>query len=1071
MKRSCALVSFCLISLVSLPHEQAFAAYFQNDNLKRSNASSAAASDDHSQEPFVIEQYSTTVRYEDDGTGERDLAVRIHVLNDAGVQQLGELAFQYNSANEKIEVRYVRVIKADHTVVTAAADAVKDLSAPGVRNAPIYAENREKHITVPPLSAGEVLEYEIVTHVVTPPALEEFWFDHTFLDQAVVLNEILVVNVPTDRVLSLESPNFRFEKTEENSRTVYRWKHTHLNPPLEKELSNGKERASNKVPDVRLSTFTSWAAVARWYAKLEEGRARPTPEIRAKVTQLVENRATAIEKAKAIYDYVARNIRYVKLSFGPGGYQPLSAAEVFTHKYGDSNDEHALLDAMLQAAGIPSDAGLIPTSRKLDISLPSPAQFDHVITTIQDGKDLIWMDPTTEVAPFGLLNVSLRDKSALLVSSGGDGRIVRTPLDPPFASRQQVEIVDRVDNLGKLTGHVRYTMRGDTEFILRTAFHKTPQTQWNQIGQTILTLDGLQGEVNAVTPSDPSDTDKPFVLDLDFSQTNFLDWSVKKTKVAVPLLSIGLPKASDDNKWPIELGSPLDVRTHLTLTLPAHFTAQTPVAIAISRDFADFRSEYKSDGQILTASRSLNFKAHEVPASRTSDYLAFVRAVTDDESQPLLIENSSMGAPAIPSDAKPAELLESGVADLNSGNERAAIPLLRRVVELEPQHKEAWNDLGLAYLRVGRLEEAASAFRKQIEVNPKDDHSFNYLGVTLQQQQKYAEAADAFRKQINLSPLDPFAHAALGGLLLAQHRYDEAAPELDKATVLSPDDAELQVSLGQAYLKLGEKEKALPVFQKALDLSQTPAVLNNIAFDLADSKTELDRAQQYAESAISSTAALRNPNLAHLTLADLSETASMAAYWDTLGWVYFNQGKFEQAERFIHAAWSLGEEGEVGDHLGQIAEKRGDKKEAVRLYARALAAPHSIPDTRARLTLLLGGNSQIDALVDQAKPELERSRTFPAGKLLSEDASADFFFLISPLGTDGSSTRVDAVQFINGSQKLRPFAENLRHLDFGTMFPDASPVKLVRRGTVTCSASSGECTVRLAISDDVRTLK
>ncbi len=66
---------------------------------------------DYSQEPFVIEQYHTTARFENDGTSERDLAVRIRVQSDAGVQQLGELVFGYNSANEVMDVRFVRVKK------------------------------------------------------------------------------------------------------------------------------------------------------------------------------------------------------------------------------------------------------------------------------------------------------------------------------------------------------------------------------------------------------------------------------------------------------------------------------------------------------------------------------------------------------------------------------------------------------------------------------------------------------------------------------------------------------------------------------------------------------------------------------------------------------------------------------------------------------------------------------------------------------------------------------------------------------------------------------------------------
>ena len=60
-----------------------------------------------------------------------------------------------------------------------------------------------------------------------------------------------------------------------------------------------------------------------------------------------------------------------------------------------------------------------------------------------------------------------------------------------------------------------------------------------------------------------------------------------------------------------------------------------------------------------------------------------------------------------------------------------------------------------------------------------------------------------------------------------------------------------------------------------------------MAYDLAEHNIELDKAAQYAESAISATAAnLRNIDLS-ISLDHLNEVASIGAYWDTLGWVYF----------------------------------------------------------------------------------------------------------------------------------------------------------------------------------------
>jgi hypothetical protein len=103
--------------------------------------------------------------------------------------------------------------------------------------------------------------------------------------------------------------------------------------------------------------------------------------------------------------------------------------------------------------------------------------------------------------------------------------------------------------------------------------------------------------------------------------------------------------------------------------------------------------------------------------------------------------------------------------------------------------------------------------------------------------------------------------------------------------------------------------------------------------------------------------------------------------------------------------------------------------------------------------------------VKQAQGELASIRTLRAGKLLKEDAQADFFVLLEP---GGKNAKVEAVKFISGSEKLRPFAAKLRDLDYGPMFPDAAPAKLVRRGTLACSALTGDCTFTLIRPEDVR---
>ena len=1066
MSRSCcAVLVFSLACLRTFGSPQAApVSPSAPASQEKTAAPPSQPSNNYAQEPFVIEKYYSSARFENDGTGERDLHVRIRVQSDAGVQALGELVFGYNAGNEKIEVKSVVVHKTDGTNVAAGSDAVRDMTAPVARDAPVYTDYKEEHITVPGLRPGDTLEYSIATHITTAFAPNQFWFEHNFLEGTIVLDEQLELNVPKDRALKLQSPNFQFDKAESGDRTIYHWKRSVVSRPA--EAKDKAEGEGPKAPSVRATTFTSWEEVGQWYALLQKGRSEPSPEIRAKTQELIHGRTTELDQIRALYDYVSKNIRYVSLSFGLARYQPHAASEVFANQYGDCKDKDTLLAAMLDAAGIRAESVLIPSLRKLDTSMPMPSQFDHVITAVPLDGQMLWMDTTTEVAPFRLLAASLRGKSALLVSPNGAGKIVETPQDPPFLSTQRVEVEAQVSELGKLTSKLRYFVRGDNELALRIAFRRTPQTQWKELGQTVANLDGLQGEVTAVKPSDPSDTAEPFELDLDLVQPNYLDWSSKKTRVTLPIAAIGVPGITEDRSEPIHLGSPLDVTVHLKLSLPANFVAQPPVGVSIPRDYAEFKSSYQYENHFLTVDRSLTFKMRELPASRSGDYLAFARAVESDESQKLAIQNSSAGTAEPPETATASELFESGLAALNAGNTRAAIPLFERVVKLDPKYEQAWNDLGLAYLRAGKFEEAESAFRKQIESKPFDEHAYNYLGIALQQQEKLSEAEAAYKKQIEVSPLDPVAHSALGALLLEEHKYAEAIPELDKASVLAPENAGLQVGLGQAYLNTGEKEKALSAFEKAVEASPTPDVWNNVAYNLGDHSLELDKALQFAESAVSATAAsLRNAGLSNLSVDNLNAVASIGAYWDTLGWIYFRKGDDEKALQFIQASWLLNQNGEVGDHLAQIYEKHGEKDRAIRMFALALAAPHSVEETRARLVILLGGNSEIENLVKRARSELVSIRTLPAGNLLQEDAHADFFVLLSP---GGKNAKVESVKFVSGSEKLRPFGEKLRALEYGPMFPSDSPAKLIRRGTLMCLASSGQCTFTLIRPEDVR---
>src|SRR3984957_18401827 len=652
---------------------------------------------DYSEESFVIEKLNAHYRFESDGTGRKELVARIRVQSEAGVQQWGQLQMGYNSANERVEIPYVRVLQADGTVVKAGDDAVQDLSAPVEHEAPVYTDFRQKHITVPGLRPGDVLEYDMVTLIHTPLAAGQFWTEYEFDKANIVLEETVDIDVPADREVKLKNKNGMDPKiSEENGRRTYHWATTHLERDDDDKPASGdkkkkkKHTAEDERPDIQLTTFSTWEQIGRWYASLEKDRRAPSPEVRPKAEELTKGLTTDLDKTEALYDFVANNFRYVSLSLGVGRYQPHSSADVLHNQYGDCKDKHTLLASLLQAEGLHASSVLINSSRKLDPDVPSPSQFDHVITMLPMGSEEVWMDTTAEVAPFRLLSFTLRNKQALVIPpvdppSSVAPHLETTPAGPPMPDTEVSDIDGKVNEIGKLDAHVHYEFRGDEELMLRSIFRRVPQANWQRVVENVNA--GLGGDVTNLKVSDPAATREPFTMSYDVSKVNFLDWSKKKSEIVLPLMQFSLPEVDEDDTdetEPLKLGPKSEYSYNIKLELPAKYSAHPPLAISLKRDYAAYEATYKVDGDVFTASRKLTLRQDELPVARAADYESFRRAVGSDLSQQLSVESTTTGAPVLPAVMKADELVDSARAAGESGNLPVALALLKRATEVAP---------------------------------------------------------------------------------------------------------------------------------------------------------------------------------------------------------------------------------------------------------------------------------------------------------------------------------------------------------------------------------------------------
>src|SRR5258708_3110249 len=167
-------------------------------------------------------------------------------------------------------------------------------------------------------------------------------------------------------------------------------------------------------------------------------------------------------------------------------------------------------------------------------------------------------------------------------------------------------------------------MRGDNELLLRVAFHQSPKEKWKELAQLLSISDGFRGQVTTVTASDPYVTKEPFTVEYEMTQPKFVNWSKKPVRIPALLPQLGLPdppakQAPSSAASPVELGTPLEVETHMTLHVPPGTIIAPPTGTSVQRDYATFASQYSAKGQIASASRHINFLLRQVPADRAAD--------------------------------------------------------------------------------------------------------------------------------------------------------------------------------------------------------------------------------------------------------------------------------------------------------------------------------------------------------------------------------------------------------------------------------------------------------------------
>ncbi len=625
-----------------------------------------AVTPEKTENPAQIELLDTRCRFEANGDSRKEVHTRVHINNELGVQQFARLNFDYNRSFESVEIPLVHITHPRGGTADILPSAITDQPNPAVINAPAYHDVRVKSVRILGLAPGDNLEYRVITTVSHHPLAPDFWLSHDFAREGIVSQQSFEIDLPASRDLrpftSLAAHEYETIRSGEGAETrlIYLWK-SPPNAPASPEIS----RKVFDLPivsvesDIVLTTFKGWAEFEIALQKSYEKALEVSPQLKAKAIELTHGSGKQEDDLRALYDFVSRNIPTVDLPLDSAGFRPRGAELILSSGYATPEEKCVLLSALATAVGLRAQPALSLSGAHSRIAAPTPSILSHPLVMSAVSGRVIWLDPSVEVAPFGVIASNMRGGLAVTLYPSSDVSFLEdVPKDLPYPASQQVKVDAMLSADGKLTAKVHYSMRGDNELILRVAFHQSPKEKWKDLAQLLSLSDGFRGQVTSVNASDPYATREPFTVDYEITQPKFVDWSKKPVRIPALLPQLGLPDppakpAPGAATSPIELGTPLEVETQMTLHLPPGTIPRIPTGTSVQRDYATFASQYSAKGLTMTASRHINFLLRQVPADRAADYNAFLRVVLSDEAQDFTLDRSETPPEKTPSPSSP----------------------------------------------------------------------------------------------------------------------------------------------------------------------------------------------------------------------------------------------------------------------------------------------------------------------------------------------------------------------------------------------------------------------------------
>ncbi|MEO8364851.1 MAG: DUF3857 domain-containing protein [Pseudoxanthomonas sp.] len=559
---------------------------------------------------FSFVRYRVDYEVKADATSVETSEYEILIKTKAGVDNFSQVRLSYSEKMETLEVLAAYTLTPDGARHNVPADKIYTQESYSSASAAMYADRKVKVIVFPNLSPGTRLVYRTRQAQNIPffPGYFNLWENLSpftqYDDAKITLTapKRLPMHVYTRDVQGSDRPKI------EGDTARWSWSYSRKTPmPNQNWMAAGWEYG----PTIMASTYSDFSAMGRAYQLKGAEAAKVTPMIQMRADEITQGISGRREQARAVYEWVARNIRYVAVYLGNGGLEPNDAESILGNRYGDCKDHTVILEALLAAKGIASSPVLIGAGG--GPTLPQVAvlgRFNHAINYLPEFD--LYLDSTSPYARFGQLPAS--NLGAPVVRTV-DGTIARTPANDARVSAYKAESFYTFSANGDVSGHTLQDSGASGEIGLRGAFSQLTSQNRARIEESIMSGSGFNGVGRLKLQGDVDDLDRPFGYSFNFKATDYVDFSVVGGMVlpdppgAESMRGIYATASSETNATPFYCNDSLREETY-TLEFPATVPI---IAIPRSSRFGNAAGEYeatwKREGQQVVATHELRLRA------------------------------------------------------------------------------------------------------------------------------------------------------------------------------------------------------------------------------------------------------------------------------------------------------------------------------------------------------------------------------------------------------------------------------------------------------------------------------